>query len=811
MSENAPGLAERAREAFHVLTADQRGFIYRRVAGREHKHHYFGTLFDDLHIVGFSRPHLANSWVGKYPQQRIDSFLLTPKGEKRFRNLLFEFFAESHRQMNDRFLELMNGDKEGHCVAAGERSLVKLGDEVAKETYWPLYEAAMRWLILPRLPEKADVPACEEEYSGPEQEEAVGIPANEGASAAPLAPNEKVEMNPNAARIEKMDSQGEKVSEINASREENPAARVAQPSQSAELSSNFPTEDAQQLEQILRKIETISNHASDLRVVELGTVAKRLQTALAPLPDLEAQLVDLSNRLKKKIALLKNVSWLSGFTPSESVELQKQSVVKSELKRLQDLDGKFGQLLQLGEQMTALEGRLEEPLSSWSPPQDVGLKEIVEACEKRIFEVSRRIEMAAEREKTLVDFVDAFATTNDDTGPHLLDSVSTSEFRDIGLEILRRPAKSDSSETIRQLRGRADVAGLILAHLWRMDATEGLNLVKLSLATTALITDRAGIAKFLSYLNYGQLHELASQVPQYGPSIAELLFAGAICHGRTELLEYLDPLLNIIDLHPLCVAFYRTSIEGCHRGQLGTPRSWMGTDSEARAVVDNAKIVEHCRQDLLDFVQRPPGMSKTYHRMRVYARSKFLGPLEQAIKSGEVAQAISLWKAHGTVESMVEDCAKAFEGPNQLDQSHYRQIRRYVSLFEEKLLGWQTLTKQARVPTKAGRQIRDAVASLRREVNRGTQSDACCRSLLQLLDQLANTENKGNILAEDFGERCDTEMRVHVDPGAKSSLVNPFMTRSWPAARLKLKKSWPPSFSPIWRGKRWSKGRQHLY
>jgi hypothetical protein len=121
---------------------------------------------------------------------------------------------------------------------------------------------------------------------------------------------------------------------------------------------------------------------------------------------------------------------------------------------------------------------------------------------------------------------------------------------------------------IRRLRGRVDVAGIILAHLWRLDAAEGLNLVKLSPATMAFIADRAGMAKFLSFLNYGQLRELAGEVPQYGPSVAELLFAGAVCHGRMELLEYLDPLLDIVDLHPLCAAFYRASIDGCHGDSL---------------------------------------------------------------------------------------------------------------------------------------------------------------------------------------------------------------------------------------------------
>lgn len=780
MSQNDPSLAEKTREAFHALTPDQRGFIYRRVASREHKHHYFGRLFDDLHIAGFSRPHLANSWVGKHPQQRIDSFLLTDNGETRFKSLLCKFFAETHTQINDRFFELMDADKEGYCRAAGERSLRKMKEEVAKDIYWPLYEAAMWWFVLPRYPEKAEDQTSEPIKRGLEHEDVV-VSEQKETSTTPIALSASADEHSHLIQSDKTIPQRDKVSKFDVPRDENLAVCAVPPGQEARSTDNIPTGNAEQFDQILEKIEAIPKQAPDLRVFELNTITKRLEAVLASLPDLEARLLELNDRLKKKIPLLQKVDWLKGFAAFEPIEIQKKAVIKSELKRLQDFDGKLGQLIQLAEQLTTLESRVEEPLPLWQPPVGSDLKEIVEECEKRIFEITHRIEVATERNRTFVSFVDAFAATNEETGPNFLAGLEPSELRDIGLEILRHPAKPDSSEAVRNLRGRLDIGGVILAHVWSLDATEGLNLAKLG-STASIGANRSGAADFLSFMNYGQLRELASQNPQVGPFIAELFFAGAVCHGRMELLEYLDPLLDVTDVHPLCAAFYRASIVECHRGHLGTPRSWLERDSEAQITAERARNAERCRQDLLDFIQRQPGMSKTYHRMRVYARSKFLAPLEQLIATRDAPEAIRLWRQHGTVESMVKDCAKAFSGSTQLDQSHLQQIERYIVQFQEKLLGWNNLVGQTGAPVRISRPIRDAIANLRREIDRGVQSDFRCQSLLRLIEAMAGNENGETIVPRDFGERCDAAMRVRVDPGAKDSLVDPFMMRSWPTA-----------------------------
>jgi hypothetical protein len=774
MTEEDIGLADKARHAFRALGAEQQAHIYRRVASREHKNHFFANLFEKLHIVGFSRPHLASSWLGKYPQQRIETYLLSPAGEGRFKAFLVEFFVFAHQQMNERFLELLNADSEGRCMKAGGRSLAKVGEEANGDAYWPLYEASMQWFILPDLPEKASADEVEEAL------DSTKTPATLPEQSRNLAA--RADNRPATLMEELSFSETRSAAHVEAKTNERVAPRLPLPNPGSELTSSFSAADSKKLNQLLRDIEVLSKQATELRVADLAVVTKRLQAALNPLPDLEAQMLGLSGRLAKKIAQLANIEWLVGFKIADPVELQKQSVVKHELNRLQGLDAKLGQLLKLSEQLTALESRQEEPQAKWAPPQGVGLNEIVAACEGRIAEISRWMEAAAEQEKTFLSFVEAFVTTNDDTGPHLLKSVEAVDFHEIGLELLRPPTNSDTNEAVTKLRGRTDVAALVLAHLLSLNGEEAAKFAKQGAKASVFKNDRTAIGKFLGFLNYGQLREMADHVPQFGPPIAELLFASAITHGRGEVLEYLDPLLDIVDLHPLCVGFYRASIDGFHRGQLGTPRSWFGLDDGVQSATDNVRTVELCRNDLLDFVMRQPGMAKTYHRMRVYARTKYLRPLENAIRARNVAEAMRLWESHGTMDDMVEDCAKAFDGPSQLDQTHYLQTRRYLSACEEKLRSWQLLTRQAQGLVRGGGPMRNAVSNLRREVDRGPHANLSCCSLLNLLEQMANGESNGNIVAQDFGERCVPELRVHADPGAKNSLVGPYMTRSWPAA-----------------------------
>jgi len=774
MSNEDIGLPERARQVFRALSVEQGGHIYRRVASRDHKNHYFASLFKKLHIVGFSRPHLASSWLGKYPQQRIENYLLSPAGEERFKGLLVEFFVFAHRQMNDRFLELYSAAPEGQTHKAGMRCLATVGEEAKGDVYWALYQAAMEWFILPKLPEEA---AAGESGNVQDATELPKISSEEGPASEQLTDDRTV-----APTVEMASPDIERITIAGRKTEGSPTQPTLPPIVATELTSSFSAADSQKLSNLLRDIEALSKQANDLRVTDLAVVTKRLQAALNPLPDLEAQLLGLSGRLAKKIGQLATVEWLSGFSVPDPVDLQKQSVVKHELDRLQALDAKLGQLLKLSEQLTVLESRQEEPLAKWAPPQDGGLHEIVAACEGRIAEIIRRMEAAAEREKTFLSFVEAFTTTNDDTGPLLLQSVEAVDFREIGLEILRQPKNPDTNTTAAKLRSRADVAGLVLAHLSSLNSEEAVKFAQQGAKASVFKNDRKAIGMFLGFLNYGQLRELAVQVPLFGPPIVELLFACAITHGRGEVLEYLDPLLDAVDLHPLCAAFYRASIDGFHRSQLGTPGVWLSSGDGAQSATDNVRAVEVCRGDLLDFVMRQPGMAKTYHRMRVYARSKYFKPLENAIRSSDVAEAMRVWESHGTMDDMVEDCAKAFDGPNQLDQTHYLQIRRYLTGCEEKLRSWQILTRQTQGSPRGGGPIRNAVSNLRREVNRGPQANLSCCSLVHLLEQMANSESSGSIVSPDFGERCDTELRVHADPGAKSAMVAPHMTRSWPAA-----------------------------
>ena len=166
-----------------------------------------------------------------------------------------------------------------------------------------------------------------------------------------------------------------------------------------------------------------------------------------------------------------------------------------------------------------------------------------------------------------------------------------------------------------------------------------MDLVRSAAQFSDVTANRAMAAKLFAFLNYGQLGEVAECIRPCASMVAELLFAAAVGGNRPELLEYLVPILDFDEIHSVCAQFYNGVLAAFHRGQFGSPRTWIG-DSSARAVAETTRLAEIHRADLLDYIRRTPGMVKTYHRMRVFARSKFLRPLEEAIDDRNVAAAV---------------------------------------------------------------------------------------------------------------------------------------------------------------------------
>ncbi|HRI06238.1 MAG TPA: hypothetical protein PKW35_00405 [Nannocystaceae bacterium] len=170
--------------------------------------------------------------------------------------------------------------------------------------------------------------------------------------------------------------------------------------------------------------------------------------------------------------------------------------------------------------------------------------------------------------------------------------------------------------------------------------------------------------------------------------IASLEIIARVLAARrpSTLLAFLQPALYVEDaaLSPKV----RDLIEACiHAGERKEP---VDAILRALAVGRPGGGQDETRALILTQIDHPPGMTGTYHRLRVSAQSRFLRPLRDSIANRDPQTALARLDALGDVESMVAECISDLPGNvlRDLEDKHIDQTRRYLVNFRESFENW---------------------------------------------------------------------------------------------------------------------------
>ena len=169
------------------------------------------------------------------------------------------------------------------------------------------------------------------------------------------------------------------------------------------------------------------------------------------------------------------------------------------------------------------------------------------------------------------------------------------------------------------------------------------------------------------------------------------------------------------------------------------------------------------------------GSTGTYNHMRVIARNFFLKPVEDEIDKATADTLLLRWHSFGSLDKMVEECRRALP-KTKTGEAHRIQTRRYLQEFQDDLVRWKAETDSANV---AARELPGVYAAWKRVTE---DSSPACRSFVSMQETVMSNPLCDWLPQIDFLSRMTAGGTVRIDFVRGPFLVEPRMTRAWPAA-----------------------------
>lgn len=318
---------------------------------------------------------------------------------------------------------------------------------------------------------------------------------------------------------------------------------------------------------------------------------------------------------------------------------------------------------------------------------------------------------------------------------------------------------------IERLRGRFDVVGLVVALLWNDHPEEASEIA--DHAIYAAHGDRTKELGVLSFLSFSRLRHFAELKEHWTGMLLELVVATAIKANDVSVLNWIRPLLFISNSRSPCWTVYEQLARVSERGDVRDVRMLFRGCGERK--VDGAA-------EVAELISRPPppGGGATYYDLREKARELFLFPLEGYVAQNRPDKAVAIWRGFGTLDDMVERCARKLPAKRVVESRHRKNSHSYLAEFQDRLLEWNRIAQEEGY--FHDEELSHCVESLKSE---GGQLTSECKRLSELLTH--DPGDKGVLWPpSDFGNRCGDDSIVR--HGRTNGLVLPIMFNSWIAA-----------------------------
>jgi hypothetical protein len=484
------------------------------------------------------------------------------------------------------------------------------------------------------------------------------------------------------------------------------------------------------------------------------------------------ELESLSEGVRLEANFVSTLPWLrTPLNLADLARINNTSKVESEIERLAAAQSELARIMQSHTRAEALLQRLGRTPTPFIEQTSRNLSDLAD----RLDDFAQELTLEAEEISQVIEisrtFLQQVEASDARTAAVLCRGADLSTWVILSRALFDPKIATPEATDLRLKLASDAFASLLLARVAVSDRAAAGALIQW-LAVSSGNDEAARGAQLFAFLSFTELCDVAANSPSACEAAALVIFAASLRRNRGELLEHLTPLIDSGYLDRITREFYRVLLNTRHRGRLISPaselRSTRAAGDQAHASQTDAETV---RQRLLVALSSPPGLKRTFHRLRVYAQVQFLQPLRVSIDKRDTVTAQRLWQSFGDVDTMVDACIALLKPTDKPETRHYEQTKAYINDFSDDLERWIALGASSSLGRDAD--LARALEALHGESVRNAAA-AAAASVVDAGENVA-------FPADDFAERLGADFRVVATGANPPPWIQPTMLASWPS------------------------------
>jgi hypothetical protein len=322
---------------------------------------------------------------------------------------------------------------------------------------------------------------------------------------------------------------------------------------------------------------------------------------------------------------------------------------------------------------------------SFPQPSSPSLGAYLSDLKAYLLNLQADIERLAQRDRQVDAVLSAFIDTPIRHRPDFVSMLSLDEILTLTSSMYgQRASGMAQGQLLDKIWSDFHVVGLLGAVAACLQTDQAYNVI-LS-AFTACEGDRIKQEQVLRHLSFHQFQELANHSYELREAICEFTLGSSIVTDELGALSLLRPLISLKSPASPVWGLYEALVDESElRGESSFYECLAtATYSGEPSTFENTKL----RSALAHIDQKaPPAAGAMFHILREDARNRFLKPLEQLIKNGEIEKAWRIWTTTGSNSEKAESCVAKIPRKERryLESKHREKTESYLEGFEQLL------------------------------------------------------------------------------------------------------------------------------
>lgn len=433
-------------------------------------------------------------------------------------------------------------------------------------------------------------------------------------------------------------------------------------------------------------------HCDQFRLGDFINHLKGLEERLQALRDRRRRLDEQRERIKDQLEEVQKL--LPQAPPSVTAILataEQTLPLLSFEQRTDEMETQLAELLNALRQLPVLADRLDRAVGLPQPlPLDLPL--LAAAAKAEVANCQEELKQISDREQVAVNLCDRLCRSTLDLAHDAAAILAATDISALCNTVRFLDESKVYTPAGREMKPRlqgspSDLIGALVAIAWQRDEaqTKRLLIERIARHVAAPNPSWRAICGLLGLLRAEQLFSLGSADPSLPVILASVFFLSALRQNDAQELIYVQPWLDLPTFDRTCGEFLRAILQMYYQG---IPlRSLSGLEAPSPSLLQK---IEQARVRLEQFVDALPGMDRTFHRMRVYAREQYILPLRTHLAGHDADGAQSYWARLGPLDRLAQDCANGVADRRDVDEIHIKKTFEYLEECGNLIDAWLT-------------------------------------------------------------------------------------------------------------------------